>query len=822
MSSDFEAVIIDNAIDLLSNGSMPLAGLIEDLRLRGVLGPLAECDDEELIDQFDELLGYSDAVWTTDDGVVAATAVMLDGIFFSRRITAEEIRRDALRAVPDLTVLFFDVEDGIDLNGGGQLRNEFGNLNSDVDEVVGPAGWLRNLAPDQVVSLSRVGSAISMSQPSTLASGEREAQALRTAFEMIHTDGVSSELTQVVLDAICRDGTLFRVPTPPIDELLERCELARDGEWLSRQGEDAEPPGVIARRYRLAELADHYDFEHCCVTAFEFVLAAWSDWVLSKTLPLDPKKVAVALAHSTVSAAFAEYVLEEAPMGSPHLEAFASALARLQGKFSAPAHLLLGLNAERDGQTSTAERHLKLATLADRNFSPALIELSWYESDRGHLDAAVSLLRRAGIEDENPRIEALLDLLSATAISAERNDPCPCGSGRKFKVCCLRNPKLPPSLVREVLQLKLSQFAFRPQHRWRVREIFDEMLQRADEERAGGATSTLMDLALYDVEFLTLFLDERGELFTDEEHSLIHAWMGARRSLWQVVDVVAGASVRLLDTCTGDSIEVSERNASQTLQVGTYVFARLMEDGGAWFFESDILLVPMQYRDSLLAILVEGGDAWDIAAWLGRLFGPITMVNYEGEPIVVCRLVLSPSTTPWSELESILNRLLEPAGPARWKESVEVDGSATIRCFLERVGDTLVITTNSLERRQRILSHLLGHVDDLEIVEDEQIEMGSERAKEMAQSGSESGFGDSPPPEAMEALQQLVREQESRWLDESIPALSGLTPRQAAADPTRREDLVALLNEFDLRHAEGAEFATFDVSRLRRELGIPN
>jgi hypothetical protein len=26
-------------------------------------------------------------------------------------------------------------------------------------------------------------------------------------------------------------------------------------------------------------------------------------------------------------------------------------------------------------------------------------------------------------------------------MNARRNSPCPCGSGRKFKVCCLRNPQ---------------------------------------------------------------------------------------------------------------------------------------------------------------------------------------------------------------------------------------------------------------------------------------------------------------------------------------------------------------------------------------------
>jgi hypothetical protein len=58
-------------------------------------------------------------------------------------------------------------------------------------------------------------------------------------------------------------------------------------------------------------------------------------------------------------------------------------------------------------------------------------------------------------------------------------------------------------------------------------------------------------------------------------------------------------------------------------------------------------------------------------------------------------------------------------------------------------------------------------------------------------------------------------------LDEQVPALGGLTPRQAADDPTRREDLVALLNEFDRAPDLAVQWATFDPARLRQLLGLP-
>jgi hypothetical protein len=59
---------------------------------------------------------------------------------------------------------------------------------------------------------------------------------------------------------------------------------------------------------------------------------------------------------------------------------------------------------------------------------------------------------------------------------------------------------------------------------------------------------------------------------------------------------------------------------------------------------------------------------------------------------------------------------------------------------------------------------------------------------------------------------------EHAWLDEEIPALEGLTPRQAADDPSRREDLLRLLRDFERGVPKGV--GGFDPDRLRAALGL--
>jgi hypothetical protein len=66
-------------------------------------------------------------------------------------------------------------------------------------------------------------------------------------------------------------------------------------------------------------------------------------------------------------------------------------------------------------------------------------------------------------------------------------------------------------------------------------------------------------------------------------------------------------------------------------------------------------------------------------------------------------------------------------------------------------------------------------------------------------------------------MEQALHEYEERWLDESIPALGGITPRQAADDPTRRGDLIRLLNSFPSGAAAGRRM---DADRLRAALGL--
>src|SRR5262249_51911434 len=73
-------------------------------------------------------------------------------------------------------------------------------------------------------------------------------------------------------------------------------------------------------------------------------------------------------------------------------------------------------------------------------------------------------------------------------------------------------------------------------------------------------------------------------------------------------------------------------------------------------------------------------------------------------------------------------------------------------------------------------------------------------------------------PALREVLRQFVADHERRWLDESIPALGGRTPREAVLDPIGREQLQQLLDSFPIPGPD--DVGMFDPDRLRKALAL--
>jgi hypothetical protein len=174
-----------------------------------------------------------------------------------------------------------------------------------------------------------------------------------------------------------------------------------------------------------------------------------------------------------------------------------------------------------------------------------------------------------------------------------------------------------------------------------------------------------------------------------------------------------------------------------------------------------------------------------------------------------------------AELDQIYERDDDP-GITRWFEHVTTHGMQRIRATLRLDGHELTAEANSEARIDRVLGTL--HALDPTLTMVDQSRRPARDTREAA-----TVLADAPPageeptslldpadPGVAAALDQFIRDYERKWLDEPIPALAGHTPRQAATDPTRRGDLIRLLDSFPHQDSPSA----MNPDRLRTALDL--
>jgi hypothetical protein len=203
---------------------------------------------------------------------------------------------------------------------------------------------------------------------------------------------------------------------------------------------------------------------------------------------------------------------------------------------------------------------------------------------------------------------------------------------------------------------------------------------------------------------------------------------------------------------------------------------------------------------------------------LSRRFAPATLTNTEGEPLAICEATVRVDDADGlaAALDETYDRVDGVA--ASWHESVNSRGMPHIRAVLERDGDALRIETNSEERMDRVLATLVRIDPTMRVLDDSRTPILD--AREAAELAEEMGAPEDaldPDGEMAEMLDEFVREYEANWLDQRIPALDGYTPRQAADDPTRRGDLIKLLDSFPADEGVPGRMST---ARLRSALGL--
>ena len=801
------------AVDFIDGGNHSFRDLVEHCLASTSLRSVAVDEGFGVEDMLLEILETRGEICVSEGvDLVIRIDELLDGLTLTHRVSANELEEELLEATPDLVEMFANRD--LTLAGGGPVGLRY-DWTSDTGRysphgsLAGPPGWLERFSPGDLVAFAYRADGLHVDPVSEVEDGCDEQDALIEVFEesAVELPEVGFDVTSIVNKTLMRNLALFRTPVLPISELLEGAGLELTGAWVGRSGEDWEPLYVRATVARASMFAERRRLAPCCAFRFETVVS----YAMGRDE--DPGEVNAALNHGSVAGTFQDWWMDLRQLEEKAFAGLLETLLKDDGRNRAGARYLMAIHHDARGDAVSAELQLEQAIIDDPSYPPALWTLAGYASDRGDLRRAVSLWQRSG-EDPDEGPIPFHQSLEVRFDGVGRNETCPCGSGRKFKQCHLDNPIVPDSKRVSWMMNKVFRY-LNAHHRHDavaalvVEALGDEVAE--DQLQSLWADEFVYDLSIFEDGILEDFVADRADLLPADELAIYRTWSETPLRCWEVTSTNGTDAVGLRDTATGESVEVIDRTAAASLEAGQQILTRVLPAFGFHWLSPAGLHVDLRMRNGLLGLLdnYPPPEAW--VEWYASLFAPPTLTTTDFEPLVFSTAVVRP-TSSWDDLEHLLDETYEGTDEGWWHEfhrSTENAGGDIIRGSLRREGDVLEIHTMASERLDRILETLGGHVELVERsdVPHEQLINEPFEEPELVQM--------SPEQRA-----EIVAGMEARWLDESVPALGGLTPRQAAADPTRREDLIALLRQFDRMPPIPDHAMTFDPDSLRRKLGL--
>ncbi len=443
-----------------------------------------------------------------------------------------------------------------------------------------------------------------------------------------------------------------------------------------------------------------------------------------------------------------------------------------------------------------------------------------------------------------------------------RNDPCPCGSGRKYKKCHMQadqaNRELADNARDRDAQLT---FAVIDHARKRTPAAVERALDRfaqGDAMLSFAASHVAYDLFFDGETAASRFLREQGGRLAGEDRAWIEARAAAWPSVWEVLRADPGRGLQLRDLLTQETRYVTEASASRMLVVHDTILSHVVEHRGEAFLcgTHPRLLPPATGRDLVrrargrlrrpkgpvpIERLQEDGFAaylagrWEASVRRLERASPLPekLVNSSGDPFVLA--VDRYDHDSADEVERRLSAAMElsggdPTDEGRVFAVLDPGPRAAaeerpILAYLVLTDRKLRVDTTSVERADAMRARIEQACGDLvrHRIRDLTDPL-SPRVLAGARARARAERDPGPPRQSDPAIAEAVRDHRHRhyalWIDESIPALGGRTPRQAVRSAEGRAAVDALLRDMENMEARSSPGTAFDFGVVRRELGL--
>jgi SEC-C motif len=285
--------------------------------------------------------------------------------------------------------------------------------------------------------------------------------------------------------------------------------------------------------------------------------------------------------------------------------------------------------AEGAGDSELANDLVAKALEIRPDLEPARHDAAQYAACRGDYVAADGHLRAARLPD--PLEPGLAEILAAADTETPRNRPCPCGSGRKFKVCCRGRTTPRLSTRARLVYALLGTYG--------ERGPGTEIIRALAARTAFPAQYVMfcLDLALFRGGLVDRFLAARGHWLRQDERELIDRWRAVPVSVYETVSAARGKGVVLRRLPDEAPIQLTDRALSTSVKRLDLLCGRLLDDGDGPRVLALPVVVPRHRRRELLELLAGQPSAEGIADFFAPE-PPPRMKNMDGDDVCECRV----------------------------------------------------------------------------------------------------------------------------------------------------------------------------------------
>lgn len=440
-----------------------------------------------------------------------------------------------------------------------------------------------------------------------------------------------------------------------------------------------------------------------------------------------------------------------------------------------------------------------------------------------------------------------------------RNDPCPCGSGKKYKKCCLpktyieigKEDSIRDGLIHEILTFAKKRFGdyiddaydyfwddFDPE-----KELDKELLQFSDVNFWEWVTYDWVPDENDGRTLIEHFIESNKRLIPDEL-KVLKTMNKAVISLYEVQEVFPEKGLLLKDLLMGGEYDIRERLATRSAKKWDIFAARLLHLDDKYIMSGCIYPYHIEKKERILTNINEifedykeecsGASMDDFLKAEGDIFNffwyeiiqnppHLKLLTSTGKPFLFSKAIFEISDRV-AVIESLktIKEFEQEKDDFIWHEVREGGMGDTILGRIEVRDKEIILESNSKKRLEKGKKIILDHLSELvrhkaDTYQDMFKAMESSKYMPKKESGSEIPF-----EIKQEIYTKFMQKHCENWLNEEIPALDGKAPVKTVKTKKGKKRVAELLKQFEnieeTNKKEGRPY--YDMTWMWNSLGV--